>query len=482
MQQKEIYRIKKGQLIRNGLEITIDFGLVYDNEGLIYIDFYVDEKFDLNQFGRITYQEKIEFFTAFCVTDEGLNLEIKRLDFKSIIPHKNLVQMVCYDCLIVTKTKLVISIISTGDDALRLHYLTLEGLEMIYCNFTEHGRTIGQSNVGPFQMNLDYTSCDWNVDDIVYRMDYYKDYSHGKVIVKPDAKISTISYDRFLELKKDYLSYLSLINGARVRIRRECYGGLPEVVDGNPQGQTTVIYSFKSVLHLRHNEYIPVNHHLNIPINLLNKFMSQNFEKFRDWNRKIDLTSIIYYLNGAVQTRSLNEQFFILIIAFERLTALYAEQKGDNEVFHPTKENFTPIKDELFAVLEKYKADFGEHYLRAKGIIGGLSQVRRHSTREKMYGILNDLKIDITDDLERLIEAVRNDAVHKGNIGEDEEQQYRNAFLLNELIHEIILRLIEYLGPRMSTVIFGQTIMTIDTPINQIVVKDRTGQAHTNNI
>ena len=85
---------------------------------------------------------------------------------------------------------------------------------------------------------------------------------------------------------------------------------------------------------------------------------------------KIDLNSIVYYLNGAVQTSSLEQQFFILIIAFEMLTALYAEQNGSKDLYIPSKDDFQPIKDELLAVLDNYKSQFSGYFERTKSIIG----------------------------------------------------------------------------------------------------------------
>ncbi|HSZ24737.1 MAG TPA: hypothetical protein VK766_03415 [Cytophagaceae bacterium] len=467
MNKVEIHRIKKGKLVRNNEEITLRFGLIYENDGFISAEFYVEETFDLEQYYEISYDEDTSYFKAFCTTDKGEYLELRKLDFRRISPHRGLIEMVCYDCLLLTKDQSYLPSNEENSDS-ELHYLELEGLEMEYCTATKHERTSNGKNIGPYDVKWDHTTTALSCNFSLYNMSYYKDYESGNVVVNFDSSTnSLLTYKNFIEFKKNYLSMLSFINGAEVRVRKECFGNYRTV--GKIEAEKIITYSYRKIINLRSNQYIPINHILNRPINILEKFMLQNFESFIHWNKMIDLSSIIQYLNGAAQTKSLEEQFFILIIAFERLTDLYANQTGAKDLFHPLKYDYAPIKNELFEILNKHKSSFGEYFVRAKSVIGGLNHIQRLSTKDKMYGIINDMKIELTDDLVTLIDVVRNEAVHRGFIGEGEEG-YKNVLLLNELIHEIILNLIKYLGPRKSTVLFGRTIMTIDTPINSPLV------------
>lgn len=66
-----------------------------------------------------------------------------------------------------------------------------------------------------------------------------------------------------------------------------------------------------------------------------------------------------------------------------------------------------------------------------------------------MYTILNDVKIVVNEDISKLIEEVRNNVVHEGNIGNGIDG-LKNMYLLNEILHEIILRLIGYKGIRYN--------------------------------
>lgn len=462
-----MYRVRKGRLVNEKHDLPIEFGLIYNTNGVITAEFYIEESHDLEKLVGITFDEKDTFYNATCITDKGDSLELRKLDFRFVSPGTSFLKMICLDCIVHTENKEHLK--DDNDKAIEpvLFYLVLEGLDMEYCIASTHERTSSRGrSMGESEVKWDHTSCGWSCDLSLYNMDFYKDHGNDNVIVKFDnSSNSILSYKEFQKLKKDYVALLSFITGAPVKVRKECFGYYYTV--GKPNAENNVLYSFRKINNNRKNQYLPIHHSMNRSINILNKIFIQNYNNFSEWNNKIDLNSIIYYLTGSIQARTIEEQFFILIIAFERLTALYAEQTGPQEVFHPSSTDFKPIKEELFAVLDSHSSEFGSYLDRAKSVIGGLNQVKRLSTKDKMYGLLTDLNIELTEDIKNLIDIVRNKAVHKGDIGEGEEG-YKNVMLLNELIHEIILRLMKYLGPRKSTFIFGRTIMTIDTPLQTI--------------
>jgi hypothetical protein len=453
MEKKEIYRITKGQLTSGQKQISIQFGLVFETAGFVTAELYFEESVNLTEIMDAVptgVTQGRQYLSARCQTDMGVTLELEGLDYLHINPSRCFMEMACYRRIVHQSNDLVLD----GEEFLetepKLFYLVLEGLEMEYCTATSqqkssYTRTLGESNI-----EWDYTSCGWHCNFSMYHTDYYKG-NDGEVIVEFTDEHPYLTYDEFKELRYDYLSLLSFLNGAPVHIRKECYGAYRRV--GTPEAQIMNIYSFERKKSSRHNDYIPLNNFHNRSSNILNRVMVGNFNKFQEWNQKMDLSSIIHYLNGAAQSASLDERFFILIIAFERLTALYAELDATHHIFHPTKEDYKQIKEKLFAVLEEHRADFGEYFDRAKSVIGGLNLVQRLSTKEKMYGILSDVGIEVTEDIANLIDEVRNEVVHKGDIGQG-IAGYKNTFLLNDLLHEIILRLIDYSGPKKSTVLF----------------------------
>lgn len=440
--------------------MLIDFGIVYETDGVSTADLYINPSTSLEAFDYHSVKGTVNIN---CETDDGINVQINRVFFNSIIPYKKLIKATCHDSIQITQ-EIYPKLPNESKIINYLHYLVLEGLEMEFCETTTQERTGRTKSFGPRNLKWDFTKIGWYVEMSSYHLDFYKDHETGAVIVRVDHLVNAkLTYERFLDLKHDFVSLLSFLNGAQISIRKECYG--PYCDGERPTAQVDVIYSHKRIKNLRQNEYIVLNHHINRQHNLLNRVFHQNFEKFCEWNKKIDLNSIIFYLTGAIQNRSLEEQFFTLIIAFERLTALYAKNQGAEIIQHPSKINFKPVKEELFKVLDNHKSVMEPYFVRAKSVIGGLNQVQRLSTKDKMYGILTDLKIDVTPEIASLIDTVRNDAVHEGQVGNSSEEIWKNVFLLNELLHEIILRLIECWGYRNSTQLYGNRLVNLQNSV-----------------
>jgi hypothetical protein len=183
----------------------------------------------------------------------------------------------------------------------------------------------------------------------------------------------------------------------------------------------------------------------------------KSFEKYVKLNKQLEFNVIVGFLNNAERLTSIKERFFINIIAFERLCSRYADYIGASESFVPNEDDFKPIKEDLLHIIQKHEKDFGNYLNRARSIVGGLNRIKPHSTGDKMYRLIQDVGIPIDVDIERLVNEVRHTSVHKGEIGSKEEA-YINYNLLDELIREIILRLVGYDGPRASKVLFVETV------------------------
>lgn len=458
----EIHRILSGEIITENAVFKIKFGIVYDIDGAISVDFYLDESINFEEVYENQEIGITSSCSANCKTEEGADLVFYNLETKSMTS-SGIIKFICYDRMVETKERWSTTSDSEvpSDNERLIHYLIIEGLEMEFCEATTKQKTsFTRGPIGPKKIQWDRTTTCLHSNMYTHNIDYSKDDETGYVIAKIDSSFnSKLTYDEFLKKKMDYISMLSFLNGAEVRIRKECYGTYNNV--DIPEAEINVHYSYKKIVHIRTNDYIMLNHHFNRGENLLGKMTIFHFDKFSQWNKDIDLTSIIFHLNNASQTMSLHNMYFNLIITFERLTKFYAKHVHDSDdIYHPKKDDFQLIKSELYKVLDKHKNDFGNFLPRAKSIIGQLNHVKRLSTKDKMYGILSDLKIDITDDLTELIDSVRNDAIHEGNIGQG-NKAFKNVFLLNELIYEIILRLIGYSGKRNSAVLFGNQIVNI---------------------
>ena len=63
--------------------------------------------------------------------------------------------------------------------------------------------------------------------------------------------------------------------------------------------------------------------------------------------------------------------------------------------------------------------------------------------------LIRDVNIIITPEITRLIDQVRHKTIHRGEL-EPGSAGVNDFYLLGELLQEIILRLIDYNGPRQS--------------------------------
>lgn len=334
-----------------------------------------------------------------------------------------------------------------------IHYLLLEGLRIEFTDITENIKSRAGSELQVFsdKWQRDHSTASLLHKRRLYPHTYYKAEESDEIIVEFSNEISeSLDYELYVELKSDFVNTLSFLNGAEVKVRKECYGQYYTI--GKLDAQKVTTYSFWDLNNQKHNSYIPINNRFHRSEHVLSKFFLNNFDSFKEWNEKLDLKSIVFYLNSSQQAKSIQEKVFIQIIAFERLTTMYVEYLGEKEEFLPEKEEFKEIKNELLKVIDKHKESFGNGYDTIKSKIGNLNQIKRHSTTDKMYRLINDFKIPITPKIEDLINEVRHKTVHRGDIGEGKKAVI-TFHLLDELIREILLRMADYKGGRNSLVL-----------------------------
>lgn len=452
--EKELYRIKKGTLKSESYEIPFDFGIVTSVNENFFVELYVNEIFNLKKIvGRST-RKLDDYFTMKSVTEENNLFEMYQLFITRIQPGISKLKLTCYDKMKHTKLRRGSDnqIIEDGseNDKDILHYLILEGLKLEFTDFTYKEIKRAGVIINEFDTyERDHTSFYINTKSKIYNVTFSKSVDSDDVNAEFNVGNGTrMTYSHFLEIKHDFISLLSLINGAEVRIRKECTGAYYSI--GAIDSEIVYTYSFDSTVNMRYSRYIPINNPFNRDENILDTFYMSCFQNYREWNEKINLNSIVFYLAGSQQAKSIEEKVFLQMIAFERLSTLYANNiSGPKMIFSPEKEKYEPIKDELLQIIEKHREEFGESYNTIKSKICNLNQIKRMNTTEKMYKIINDVGIEINSDIENLVENCRNSTIHEGEIGEG-DQAILNLHILDELLREIILRLIKYDGARDS--------------------------------
>jgi hypothetical protein len=176
------------------------------------------------------------------------------------------------------------------------------------------------------------------------------------------------------------------------------------------------------------------------------------FDKFYQINKKLDFSRLIFSLN-ATNDVGLDERFFILITALERISKNYTNNNND-ESTHLIDDDFFrgTLKPELINQIKKYKNDISRFNKEAWSIInskiGNLNRRHNSDTSQKLYEFLNYANINISNSVVNLIENERNLAVHEGIIGKDDTARIKNYWKLDHVLRDIILNLIEYKGIR----------------------------------
>jgi hypothetical protein len=431
MSKYEEYRIKKGNLTSNETNIPIDFGLIFNEDGIFILELYASEKFDLHHFMKNEHIFNInQNYQLDCATEKNSLLLIDDLYVTTITPHMSKVELVCYGKMKHTKIKDFLQ--DQMNEKHNLYYLILEGLKMDFYNVTEQIKYRNGKEILDFtDFKSDHTVSLLRFENHPYNQIFYEDIKTGCTIVEfSDDSNATLFYEKFLEIRSDYIYALSLLNGAEVRIRKECTGSYFTV--GKPDSEIVITYSFNKIKQQKLNKYIPLNNPSYRNENTLNQLFTFCFDNYVEWNKKIDLNTIVFYLNNSEQVKSINERVFIQMIALERLSTLYVRYLGETEEFLPSAENFKPIKNELFQVIEKYKKKFGNSYDIVKSKVGNLNQIKRLGTKEKMFKLVQDVNIPVTEPIENLINLVRDNTIHEGDIGKDKEALI-NYHLLDEL-------------------------------------------------
>ena len=240
------------------------------------------------------------------------------------------------------------------------------------------------------------------------------------------ATHNTLTEDLFSLFRESLVNYLSLINGARVQIIKESFRGYSK------------FYSYNHVKNISCDCYLCGN---------LRSYRFSSilfeFDNYVRWNKHLNLDKFVNHLCSAQQLLYAEDRAFILILAFEGLCKKYIsllnEDRISKNIIPP--EVFDTIKEKFVGILKNLKVSDSFKKLKAK--IDNLNTTNTATLKFRI--ILEDLKIECTPEINKLIKNVRSTLVHEAELKKIEDYH-----LLSELIREIILRLINSKSKRYS--------------------------------
>lgn len=455
---EEAYRIKKGRIFNQEINIPFDFGIAILKDGIYFFEFYINESYELTEHMKRDTKQDL-FYTSFemeCLTEDNNKLSSFGLSTTQIAPAKSKLSMTCFGGVIFEDISLEpITTKEELDAEFRqpIYFVELEGLKMQFLDLTEIEHFRGGVKVESFNSKRDHTDAQiiyngssnspCNSFNLTFSQSQKKE---NNIILEFNGDFPNILYyDVFNEFKEDFIELLSLLNGSEIRIRQEFIGRHFSV--GRFTSQKHITYSFKPIINERYNQYVPINNPFHKTDRIISKTFTTCFDKYIEWNKSLDFNSIIFYLNGAENANSIMEQFFIKMIAFERLATINYNNTSKTIGYIISEDQLKTVKDEISPIIEKHSKSFKFDFGKVNSRVGNLFKENTTRTEDKLYHLLKTASIEPDADTKVLIDQIRHAVIHEGKL-ENLNDTVKYCFLLDKILRDIILNLIGYDGPR----------------------------------
>lgn len=444
-----VYTITSGHIKGQESNCEIPFALVFLDKGIYRIEtFFKDEDFfDKN---------KNSYFSIVGKTEKEYDIEIFGLGYTKYKYATRKAELICHQHLIITdnrpngyeKTQ---EEIDSGD---LIWYIEVEGMKMKFADHTTTEKYRNSEKVDGIRFpDFDHTSCMIKINhpDILgnhFELTFIENPKNGNILIDfaSHRHHNPFYFNYYLKIRKELISFLSFINGGNVFIRKELTGITfnEKAIDS----QIVYHYSRKKRNDFYCNDYIPINEHHSYSSPIFNNLFLFCFDSFFQLNKLLDLRALIFSLNNSTQTAGLEERYFILITAFEKLCSDYVKSKSSGSNTLIPKETFdTEIKQDLFDALEKNKSlivsENESSFNTFKARIGGINR-NNDDIVQRMYEFLDYAKIPINQLVKNLVEKERHEAVHEGIIGHSNVNKIENYWKLDHILRDSILNLIGY--------------------------------------
>lgn len=464
MKREFKYIISSGELQFGQNSVKVEFGFIKESKGNIICDFYIGEDSKDLQF-HIKAPKVADGYCNFNgFTTSREQIEVFNLTFTKIRnDHPLRIRFYSHGHLML-KRNLDDGYIGTLEN--NIFTIEVEGLNMKFHNATVTNlKRNGREEPIKIKVQRDYNEylIQWKSKNTSNTLSIKMLFENLEINNRTLIRIAYISKpayklteNEYLEIKKDLIEFLSFYNGGYVVVRRECLGNWYSTSnDGNEKKldkfEIENYYSYDKFPIQDTNNYLLIRNNFNHTYSLIHPYF-KCFNNYRLASEKYDLGEIINILSGVNDAGSVEQKFYALIITLERLAYNICQVHEQYESFIIPDNEFEPLKSDLYDAIENHKDSFSETNMKAyhdlRNKINGLNKIRKGETLNKFLKMLEVVNIQRTQEIDHLIEKVRNSSVHKGEIGISNSDKYVNYWELDKLIRDIILNLIEYDGPR----------------------------------
>jgi hypothetical protein len=453
---KLIYTITNGRIECGEYSSDLNFALIFEEDGVINIETFIT---DQNFYAKT---EKIrQYHKITGVTEKGYDIVCYQLFCNSYNYQNQKAKFTCNYKITLTNNKDEEKYKEDNSPIEKsVFFIELDGLKTKFADFTRIEKHRRSEKIDDFlATTFDHTNFGFlfNHPDIIgnyYSVELIENPENKNIIVdlrkkKGYCEITNIVYEN---MKKEFLSLLSFINGANVRIRKELKGYYyTNKGNNNFDSQDVTIFSFKNQRNLNCNDYFPINEHHSYSSEIFSKMFFQGFDKFYHLNKDLDFLSLIFSLNST-NTNDINERYFILITALERICSNFKKISNnsteliDGEIYkNKVKPRFKELLNTLKKEINIKKKSAWDIY---SSKIGDLNRRNNKDTKQKIYEFFEYSKITLNESVINLVENERNSAVHEGKIGESDEEEIKNYLKLDHILRDCIANLLEYNGKR----------------------------------
>lgn len=453
---RNIYTIISGIVEYEDQKCPIPFALIFQQDGLIYIEtFFSDDKFYDKTKG-------LSYHRIVGITEKGYDIECEGLFCTKYYYEKCKVVFICNGFIKLINNKKREQIDNSEGTETPIYLVELEGMNMHFADYTKTEQFRNSRKIeNLIDFEFDHTDYSFiiNIPGFIgnhHKVVLIKNPENENILIDFSHRegYTNISYDKYTALRNDLVSFLSFINGNNIRVRKEFFGEFLTIKGANKgyDSHTVKIYSFKNKVIAYHNNYLPINEHHSYTSQVFTKIFITGFDKFYHLNKKLDFSSLILSLNST-NSVDLDEKYFILITALERISRNYGKFNPDKSSFLIDESYFNNfIKPEFNQLLKNHKSEIEKRYKTAFSIfsskIGNLNKRNNLETTQKIYELLNYANIKISNSVITMVELERHQAVHEGIIGHDDKERVKNYWKLDHILRDIILNLIDYKGIR----------------------------------
>jgi len=427
--------------------VKLDFPEMRIEEGLVYIDCYIDRGF----FGED--QEKAFFHKKSYFDDKTYTIHAMESHSSTLIFNKVAIQsetypsykfiFLCYDYF----TECLGAKNDEDFSKSGLKYLVVEGIDMQFTRTSENKRIrtmFGKDDSRMLSLELDNSEVYYEYYDKkrFYRLKIglIKDQEKEKTLLIDFFQEDLIPYRVYKRIKPSLKYFISYLCGNNVVIREEY------CLFENKHFVRT--YSQRELTSYNVNHYLPIYDVHFKHKRLVNDYVA-TLSNYLIWDRILNLSEIIYLMNQSKQV-NLESSFFILLIAIEKIANSLCnsgiiEKKRSMLV---DDEKFLELKSKIFQLLEdELKGDVSKRQLeQLKSKAGNINNLNK--TENKIDVLLDFCEIKRSDEVDQLFPKLRNLAIHQGEISYEGKDASKNYHTLFVLINTIICNLIQYKGTR----------------------------------